>query len=249
MASLIKKRAVILGVIFLILFSLSAKTVFAEKLSIQIERLHDDVVNFKIIIYDDNNNKIDGESYYSILDYYDYEMGRGIASSGEDISFKLPKNPSQGLWKINASYNGKSVNELFNVGDIKRADIRLEKDNLIIENTGNVGYDNKILITIGDIQRSEAINVAIGETKKLRLTAPAGEYTVKVDDGTEDNNLVFNGVSLTGNVIGLESVIEGNFWQRYGILSTFLAVLFIVSIIVSLKTKRMNYKSVKGKKR
>ena len=46
------------------------------------------------------------------------------------------------------------------------------------------------------------VYLAVGETRKLKLTAPSGEYTVKVDDGTGQNNLVFNGVSLTGNVIG-----------------------------------------------
>lgn len=222
--------------------------VSAEKLSLQIERLDNDVINFKVIIYDDNNNKIDGEAGYIIQDYYDSAVGSGKANSGEEISFKLPKNPSQGIWKINASYDDKSVNELFNVGDIKRADIRLEEDNLIIENTGNIPYDNKILITIGDIPRSETVYLAIGETRKLRLTAPAGEYTVKIDDGTGENNLVFNGVSLTGNVIGLEKVTEGNFWQRYGILSIFLIILFVVSVIVGSRTRKMNYGNVKGKK-
>jgi len=234
---------ILICIIGLILISF----VSAEKLSLQIERLNNDLINFKITIYDDNNNKIDGESNYIIQDYYDSAVGFGKANSGDEISFKLPKNPSQGLWKINASYNGKSITELFNVGDIKRADIRLEKDNLIIENTGNVVYDNKILITIGDIQTSETVYLAIGEARKLKLTAPAGEYTVKVDDGTGDKNLVFNGVSLTGNVIGLEKVTEGNFFQRYGIISIFLAVLFIVSIIVGLRRMRINNGSGKKK--
>jgi hypothetical protein len=173
----------------------------------------------------------------------------GKANSGEEVNFKLPKNPSQGLWKINASDNGKSVNELFNVGDIMRADIRLEKDNLIIENTGNVAYNNKILITIGDALQSQPVYLAIGETRTLRLTAPAGEYTVKVDDGSGNDNLVFNSVTLTGNVIGMENVIQGNFWQKYGILSTFLVILFIVSVIVGSRIKKINYGKVKRKKK
>lgn len=223
--------------------------VSAQKLSIQIERSHNDVVNFKITIYDDNNNKIDGEANYIIQDYYGYDKGTGKADSGEEISFELPKDPSQGTWKINATYKDKSISELFNVGDIKRADIRLEGDNLIIENTGNIAYDNKILITIGDIPQSQTVYLAVGETRTLRLTAPAGEYTVKVDDGTGESNLVFNGVSLTGNVIGLENITKKDFWQRYGMIIVFLTILFVVSITVSLRIKRMNYKSVKGKKK
>ena len=223
--------------------------VSAEKLSLQIGKLNNDVINFKVIVYDDNNNKIDGEASYIIQDPSETNVDFGKANSGEEVNFKLPKNPSQGLWKINASYNGKSVNELFNVGDIMRADIRLEKDNLIIENTGNVAYNNKILITIGDALQSQPVYLAIGETRTLRLTAPAGEYTVKVDDGSGNDNLVFNSVTLTGNVIGMENVIQGNFWQKYGILSTFLVILFIVSVIVGSRIKKINYGKVKRKKK
>ncbi len=245
----IKKRAIIFGLIFLVFFSLSANTVFAEKLSMQIERLYDDNVNFKIVIYDNNNNKIDGEADYVIKDYSDDIVGNGESSSGEQISFKLPPNPVVGPWKIIASYKDKSITELFNVGDIKRADIRLEKSNLVIKNTGNVAYDNKILITIGDNYQSQTVYLAIGETRKLRLTAPAGEYTVKVDDGSSNKNLVFRGVSLTGNVIGLESVIEGNFFQKYPIVSVFLVVVFIAFFVLSFIVRRRASLRLKGRKK
>ena len=148
MPTSIKKRAVILAAIFLILVGFSLNIASAQKLSMQIEKLKNDILNFRVMVYDDNNNKIDGEASYVIKDYYDDLMGEGKVSSGEEIKFKLPKNPSQGPWKINVSYKDKSIAEFFNVGEVKRAYIRLEEDNLIIENTGNVAYDNNILITI-----------------------------------------------------------------------------------------------------
>jgi len=53
-----------------------------------------------------------------------------------------------------------------------------------------------------------------------------------VDTGEED--IIFQGVSLTGNVIGLESVVEGSFWERYPLVAIFfiaIAVLFIVVLV------------------
>lgn len=240
-----KKEILLVG--FCIMLLVLIYPVFAERISLQIERFSDDTVNFKATLYDNNNNKIIGEADYVIKDYYDDIVEKGKANSGERISFRLPKNPSQGPWKINASYKDRSVNELFNVGDIERADIRLEKDNLIIENTGNVAYDNNILIIIGEGYQNEKVYLAVGEIRKLRLTAPAGDYTVKIDDGSGKENLVFNRVSLTGNVIGLENVIEGNFLQKYPLVSVFLVVVLITFFILSFIMKRKV--SVKSKKK
>ncbi len=246
---LVKKREVILAGIFLILFFL-LNIVSAEKLSLQIEKLQNDAVSFKAIVYDDNNNKLNGEAKYVIQDYYTDVMGEGRINSGEEVKFKLPKNPSQGPWKINVSYKDKSVAEFFNVGEIKRADIRLENDNLIIENTGNVVYGNNLLIAIGDGYQTEKVYLAIGGMRKLRLTAPAGEYTVKVDDGSREKNIVFSGVSLTGNAIGLENVIEGNYWKRYPEVIVFLVIVFASVIVLTFKLRKKDSGNLKkGKKK
>ncbi len=242
-----KKEILLAG--FCIISLLLVYPVFAEKLSLQIERLHDDNINFRITIYDNGNNKINGEASYIIKDYSERVVGRGSSNSGEDLSFKLPKNPIQGVWKMSANYEEDSVTELFNVGDVKRADIRLEGDSLIIENTGNVAYDNTLLITIGSDFQTEKVYLAIGEVRKFRLTAPAGDYTVKVDDGSVGKNLVFNGVSLTGNVVGLESVTEGNFLQRYPLVMVFLVVVFIGFFVLSFVMRRKGSLKLKGKGR
>ncbi len=249
MRDLIVKRAVVFGLMFIVLFSLSINFVFAEKLSLQIERLHDDNINFKITIYDNNNNKIDGKANYVIKDYSERVVGVGNSNSGEEVSFKLGKNPTSGIWKMIANYGEDSVTELFNVGDIKRADIILEGDSLIIENTGNIAYDNSILITIGDSSQTEKVYLAVGEVRKFRLTAPAGDYIVKVDDGSGGRNLVFNGVSLTGNVVGLENVTEGNFLQKYPLVSVFLVVVFVGFFILTFIMRRKGSLKTKRKKR
>jgi hypothetical protein len=223
--------------------------VCAEKIGISINPISGDAVSFVATIYDDNNNYINAEASYSVQDFYTDIVNEGKVNSGSEISFKLPKNPSQGPWKISVSYKDKTVSEIFNVGDIKRADIRIEGNNLVIENTGNVVYDRKILITIGDQDQAAQVDLNVAQTKKIRLTAPDGEYTVKVNDGTQKQDIVFSGVGLTGNVIGLESASSDSFWKQYPIVSLFLMVLVLVIVVILVLKIRKNSGTSKNKRK
>jgi len=203
----------------------------AEAIGIDVKKTSYDEFNFKITLYDDNKNRMDGQLEYIVQNFHVDIVHEGSVNSGDNINFKLPKNPYQGPWKITARSKDTETNELFNVGDIKRADIKLEGDNLIIENTGNVVYDKKILIKIGNDDQTADIILNVRQTKIIKLTAPAGEYTVEVDDG--EKQITKTGVSLTGNVVGIERVIKGGFWSRYPMVALFLLSLFLVFVIVS----------------
>ena len=206
--------------------------VSAEKIEISINPIQTDTVSFKAIVYDDDNNQINAEADYIIQDFYADIVEQGKINSGGEISFKLPKNPSQGPWKITVNYKDKTASELFTVGDIKRADIRIEGNNLIIENTGNVAYDRNILITIGSEKQTAQVYLEVTQTKTIRLTAPDGNYDIRVNDGTQKQDIVFSGVGLTGNAIGLENASPENFWKKYPIISLFLVCLVLVIVVV-----------------
>lgn len=227
----IKKGMFLFCIVFICIMLSFVNLANAEGIGISTKKNDADTFNFKITLYDDNKNKIEGQLSYFIQDFHAEIVQEGSVNSGDDINFKLPKNPYQGPWKITARYKDIEANELFNVGDVKRGDIKLEGDNLIIENTGNVAYDKKILIIIGDQDQPADILLNVGQTKRIRLTAPTGEYTVKVDDG--EKQVIETGVSLTGNVIGVERVIEGGFWSKYPMVALFLLSLFLVFVIVS----------------
>lgn len=225
------KKSVLVGLFFLILI-VNLYFVNAYKLEIKIDPVKEDNIKFKVFLYDDNGNNIDGLSSYLVNDYHINEVKRGMINSGEEVNFILPKNPVQGPWEIIAEYNGIKAKELFEVGDIKKADIKLEGDSLIIENTGNVPYDKNILIYIGEEHQTARVYLEVAQTKKIKLTAPTGSYTIQVSDGTEENNLVFNNVGLTGNVVSLERVTEGSFWKRNPLIILFFVTLTIIILII-----------------
>lgn len=243
----IKRGCLAVVLIFLVIFSVFL--VNAEAIGIDVKKIADDNFNFKLTLYDDNRVKIDGQLDYSIQNFHTEIVQEGKIDSGENINFKLPKNPVQGPWKITVKYNGIEFNELFNVGDVKRADIRLEKDNMIIENTGNIPYDKKILIHINNEIQTIQVYLSVGQLKKIKLTAPNGDYTIKVDDG--EKQITQTGVSLTGNVIGMESIMEGGFWSKYPLVALFLLSLFLVFAVISILKvhNRITNRKLKTRKR
>lgn len=210
-----------------------------NKLDIQIDNNYipgEDVV-FKIVLYDAGNNKIEGDIDYVVQNYYTEVIEEGVVGSGEEVSFRLSEDAVQGPWKISAKYNEIEINRLFNVGDLEKAKINLEGDILTVKNIGNSVYNKKILIYIGDVDQTADITLEIGQTKKIRLTAPDGDYDIQVIEGNEEQTLEFKGVRLTGNVVSLERVlVADSFWRKYPMVIVFFgAVVLIAGIIGFLK--------------
>jgi len=240
------KKGVVFELIFLLIINFLIISVSAEKLDIQIENNYvpGEEVNFKLILYNDENNKIDGQINYIIQNYYSETIKEGVANSGNEIVFALPENAIQGPWKISASYNNVEVNRLFNVGALEKAEIKLQGDVLSIKNIGNVPYDKRILIYIGKEDQTAQVLLEVGQTKEIRLTAPDGKYDIKVIEGNDEKTLEFKEVSLTGNAIGLERVLEDNgFWQKNKIVALFLGTLFLVVVVIAIlkiKNKGIN---------
>lgn len=217
-------------------FLLSLNLAFAEKLDIEVKDsyLPGDDVSFKIILYDDNNQIINQEISYKVQNYYSDIFKEGIAQSGELISFRLPQDTEQKPWKITAMYQDKEISRLFNVGELKKADIKLEGDTIIITNLGNVPYEKNILIYIGENYQTASVYLEVGQTKKIRLTAPEGNYDIKVIEGDSSQAIEFKGVSLSGNVVGVQSVVGEGAFNRNIIVWVFLVSVITIFIIISI---------------
>jgi hypothetical protein len=211
-------------VLSLIVIMLLINIVYAEKLDIQVKNSYfpGEDLRLKIILYDDNNNLIEGSIDYMIENYYSDIMKEGNVNSNQIVDYIIPEDAIQGPWRVSAKYKEIETNRLFNVGKLEKADIKLEGDQLVIKNIGNAIYEKPVLIYIGDEDQTANIKLEVGETKKIKLSAPSGVYSVRVNDGTSENDLIFNQVSLTGNVIGLESSSSGSLLKRYPIVLLFL---------------------------
>jgi hypothetical protein len=190
--------------------------------------------NFKITLYDDSLNVLPGTIDYEIRNFYSDVMASGKISSGEILEYVIPENAVKGYWEIYAKSNDLEKSEVFNVLDGEKMDIKLEGDNLVISNLGNTPISSKqISISIGDNPLTALVSLEIGQVKKIKLTAPTQEYTIKVSDGTEKNTFEVSGVTLTGNVVGLESNMGKSFWQSYLLVGVFLIAVIGAFMVVS----------------
>ncbi|MBR9705948.1 hypothetical protein GOV14_02855 [Candidatus Pacearchaeota archaeon] len=231
-----------IGITFFVVVLFFVSFISAQSLDIEMKNKYapGETINFKVVLYDDNLQKIDGSVKYEVYNHYSEIVATGNTFSGETVNYKISEDAYRGPWKIVVTSNGIVVDRLFNVGELEKAEITLEGDTLIITNVGNVIYEKPILIYIGENHETALVNLDIGQTKRIRLTAPTGEYAIKVNDGTDDNLFEATGVALTGNAIGLQSVIKGNFFQQYPMLIIFVFVLvglFSVVLVHRVKNK------------
>lgn len=221
--------------IIFVIFLISTLTfIIAEKIDIEIKNNYypGEEINFKIILYDNNNSLLNEKIKFQIQNFYAETFQEGEMNSGEFTNYVLPNNARSGYWVIIATYKDIEKKQFFTVMELEKAEIKLDDEKLIITNVGNIPYRKSIQISIGEHEETALVPLGVGETKEIKLTAPNGKYDIKVTDGTEENTLTFEGVLLTGNVIGLEKQ-GGGLIQKYPIPTLFFIIIILAIIVIS----------------
>ena len=244
---MVQKKIIVVFFVMIFLINL----VYAERLSIEMRDSYfpGEEVQFKVYLYDDLNEKIEGEIDYVIQDYYSEVFTKGKINSGEETSFVLPQSVFEGwkidagsIWGISVKSGDAEMKQLFKIKELEKAEIKLEGDYLIIENKGNVIYNEDLILSIGDVDQIINVHLEVGQNKKRRLTALDDIYDIKVIEGNQEP-VVFEGVSLTGNVVGLEEILEGSFLEKYPMVGLFLTAVGLVAMVVlGLKIKERFWK-------
>jgi hypothetical protein len=224
-----------MGLISIVLVIVLIGLVSANNIDIEIGNIYapGDVVEFRIVLYDDSTNVIDGKVDYVIQDYYTNIIDQGSVNSGEEVNFRLNEDSFPGLWKITANYQDIEKEGWFNVEELEKAEINLEGSTLIISNIGNIPYSKRVDIYIGDNVQTALISLDVGVTKRVKLTAPDGDYDIRVvEQGSGEEAFKVSGVSLTGNVVGLEGDEGKGFFGKYPLISLFFSVLILVAVVI-----------------
>jgi len=126
-------------------------------------------------------------------------------SSNKEAKFLVENDFPSGLWTITASYLDAKVERNFLVGENSEVEFKIEGDELIIRNIGNVRYTKTLRIKIGSKENTYVQNIGVGEEKVLKLISPQGTYNIEVTDGK--TTLKRENVQLygSGNVVGAVS--------------------------------------------
>lgn len=197
-------------------------------------------LEYMINAYDQAGDDVVEEIILVIYEPGDFIFTEKIIISGSLDFLELEDDYPPGYWKIEAlSKDGEfKVRKLFYVEEVTEIHTSLIGDTLIVTNIGNIPYKVALEILIGSSTIVKQINLEIGEVQKFKLFAPEGDYSIRVKDGTREQD--FGTVALTGSVIAARDINRGLklsfsnplIWVLLGIL-----VLLIISYIVA-KVKR-----------
>ncbi len=172
---------------------------------------------YQINAFDQADSTIDTEVSVYVYDPAEYIYSNRVIRTQEEYPLLLNISDPPGYWKIEASSDGIDTRKLFYLEEIRQILSTLLNDTLIVTNTGNTPYQGPIEISIGSAVEVRQLDLAIGETKRYRLTAPDGTYLIRINDGTEET--VLGNVALTGNAVGVDDI-------KGGLVNSFVSPIF-----------------------
>lgn len=161
-------------------------------------------VNFKVILLE-GGNLTNGEVRLVVRDALGIKEVLMNVPSNQENRLVVGSDFPSGVWTITAEYSGVRVERNFLVGESSEVEFKIEEDELIIKNVGNVRYTKTLRIKIGSKENTYVQNIGVGEEKVLKLVSPSGEYNIEVSDGK--TTLRRENVQLygSGNVVGAVS--------------------------------------------
>ena len=153
-------------------------------------------ITFKVTLYDDSGNTLDGEIQVTIEDAERRVIIERTVSSKEVVTVDLGEKATSGQGVIKARYQGTEAISFFDIGRNELALFELEGNTLKITNIGNTKYSRVITITIGGTIGTKEPELEPGESVSYRLVAPEGTYNIRVSDG--NTNKTYGSIPLTG---------------------------------------------------
>jgi hypothetical protein len=166
-----------------------------------------------------------------------------VVPSGDFSDLNFPLNTSAGTWTIRSSFD-QIVNENeFEMLEIQKVGVELEDSTLIIRNIGNTEYNKTLKVLIGGEEKILELKIGIGEERRFGLGAPAGEYSVVVED---DENLFEGSTLLTGKAVSIKDLEDVGIFTNYSLVWVFLIlILGAAGVIFFIKFKRTKRFGVK----
>jgi len=105
----------------------------------------------------------------------------------------------------------------------------MDNGTLLITNTGNVPYAKPVEVSIGGVKQVKEVSLGIGDSQRLKLLAPDGQYAIGVSDGNSSSEL--GSVFLTGNAISVTD-LKNSILSSDKILWVWIFVIVILLAVV-----------------
>ncbi|HVY01466.1 MAG TPA: hypothetical protein VHA12_01745 [Candidatus Nanoarchaeia archaeon] len=149
-----------------------------------------------------------------------------INSAATHNSFSIGKDYSPGIWTVQVQVASITTNKSFGISELKSISVQRENSTLVIRNNGNVRYTDNLEIIVGETTQNIALNLGVGEEKRMKIFAPNGEYALSAKSGDQKSEL--GSTFLTGNAIAIKDISEV---QVARIKLWFWIILVVVALI------------------
>ncbi len=161
---------------------------------------------------------------------------------GENLSYLIPSQELPADWKISSVSEGVSIEDTVKIKELEKIDVQIVNKTIIISNKGNVLYNKTLLVRIQEEPLNIQVSLKVGESKKYYLSAPTGDYDIKLVTGEGEE--ISETMSLTGRAIGIKESSNTSL-KLFGWIFLIL-LLLIVTIILF---KKLHKKAFSLKRR
>jgi len=198
------------------------------------------VLKIKAILHDQTGEKIDSVVIITLKTEKDKILEQSEIAIDEFLEVPITYNQPPMNWKIIAVSNKITSESIVKIAEKEDVKIELLNRTLILKNTGNVPYNETILIKIGDKSLNIDAFLKVDEEQKYLLTAPNGEYLIEVIINGEKR--LSDRAFLTGKAIDVKETggVIGAGLIRYPLVWIFIIGIlgFIVFMIFRKGYKR-----------
>jgi hypothetical protein len=183
-----------------------------------------ELLKISAILHDQTGEQINVTTFITIKNFENKIIEQEEINAGANMEYPIAYNEPPAEWKVYATSNKLSAEETFLIKQKESVDIQIINKTILVTNNGNVLYNKTLLVKIGDTPMNIKVVLDIDESKKYVLTAPDGEYIVKIVADEEEE--ITGKMSLTGIAVGIRETS----WSSFGII--FCWVL-LISILVA----------------
>lgn len=166
-----------------------------------------ETLKIKAILHDQTGEKINAFAVISIKDEGNKVLEQVDKQTDSLLEYKIREGTLPGDWKIVAISNQITKEETFRIKEQEKISIDIINETVILTNIGNIPYNEVVFVKIGDEPFSINASLRLGESKKYLLTAPNGEYNVKIL--SPEGGALERSVALTGEAISVKEISEG----------------------------------------
>lgn len=191
-------------------------------------------LSYTVLIYDQTEEEMHDDAAITIATPEGSIIYKKLVKSDETQAFVFPANATPGSWIITVKYAALTKERTVVIQPFVDASFALFEDILTVTNTGNAPYQKTVEISIGDAREIRNFDLAVGESQRLKLLAPEGNYSININEG--DSSQEIGKAFLTGRAIeildaeGLGSFSPWIWWILLLIIVAAIALYYYLKV-------------------